>query len=112
MSGMKQTRSPWLKLEGEILHCPVCDFECTHLSAVTVHENTRSVSIEPDDQIFIDHHEPSHARGSTIDVRCYCESHHWFVIRIAFHKGTIRVHPIIGEDIPHDEYPPPELWRD
>ena len=59
---------------GTQIHCPVCNFHCTHI-------------IRPE-TIITDDYKAWEGRGSAIRVPMYCESGHAWEVRFGFHKGV------------------------
>lgn len=104
------------RCEGDTLHCPVCDFDYTHLVSCTVDQlgDVATVTSTGVRQAT----RTSRSRGSVITAQMYCEGGHQFTVSLSFSKGQIQVRTTQLPDCPrdgdegHGYMPPEELRRD
>lgn len=98
---------------GQLLQCPRCGWNFTHLEACEVNRLGSCIRIDMDGIQEFD--QVSESRGSSVSVFAWCESGHRFVIHLQFHKGNVFVSHMIGNDcVSNDDgyASPGELPRD
>lgn len=61
---------------GLMLHCPVCQFEYTHISGASIIEGN-------------DNYEAWAGRGGAVLISMWCENGHSWDVRFGFHKGSV-----------------------